>query len=175
MTGRNSQETINGKSQLNIPSAACHFDIVREVDDYWSEAEGELVNIAGIYENSMGQYIATYEALNVLAAEWGLDSKTFNDHIVRKNEPNDKLEAGNILGRRGTYRDNSDWLEAQLLSKGWLNYTPCCPGINHALDSNRLRDLRASFLESLLHRSTNPHAHVYQWAHRLQVGQLRRK
>jgi len=135
-----------------------------------SEAERELVNIAGIYENSMSQYIATYEALDVLAPEWSLNSKTFNDHIVRENEPNDKLEAGNILRRRGTYRDNSDWLEAELLRNGWLNYTPCCPSINHALDSNRLGDFRASFLESLLHRSANPHTHVYQWAHRLQVG-----
>jgi hypothetical protein len=161
MTRRNSQETIHGKSQLDIPSATCRFDIVRQVDDYWSEAERELVNIAGIYENSMSQYIATYEALDVLAPERGFNSKTFNDHIVRKNEPNDKLEAGNILRRRGTYRDNSDWLEAELLRNGWLNNTPCCSGINHALDSNRLRDFRASFLESLLHRSANPHAHVY--------------
>lgn len=126
-----------------------------------SETERELVNIASIYENSMSQYIATYEALDVLAPEWGLNSKAFNDHIVRENEPNDKLEAGNILRRRGTYRNNSDWLEAELLGNGWLNYTPCCPSINHALDINRLRDFRASFFESLLYRSADPHAHVY--------------
>jgi len=97
----------------------------------------------------------------VLAPEWGLDSKAFRNYIVRENKPNDKLGAGNILRRRGTYRDDSDWLETELLGNGWLNYTPCCPSINHALDSNRLRDLRASFLESLLHRSADPHAHFH--------------
>lgn len=126
-----------------------------------SEAERELVNIAGIYENSMGQYIATYEALDVLAPEWGLNSKAFCNHIVRENKPNGKLGAGNILRGRGTYRDDSDWLETELLGNGWLNYTPCCPSINHALDSDRLRDLRARLLESLLHRSADPHAHVH--------------
>lgn len=126
-----------------------------------SKAECELINIAHIYENSVGQYIATYEALDVLAPEWGLNSKAFYDHIVRENEPNDKLEAGNIRRGRGTYRDDSDWLETELLGNSWLNYTPCCPSINHALDSNRLRDLRASLLESFLHRSADPHAHVH--------------
>jgi hypothetical protein len=126
-----------------------------------SKAERELINIARIYENSMGQYIAPYEALDVLAPEWRLNSKAFRNYIVRENKPNDKLGAGNILRRRGTYGDDSDWLETKLLGNGWLNYTPCCPSINHALDSNRLRDLRGSFLESLLHRSADPHAHVH--------------
>jgi len=126
-----------------------------------SKAECELINIARIYENSMGQYIATYEALDVLAPEWGLNSKAFRNYIVRENKPDDKLWAGNILRRRGTYRDDSDWLETELFGNGWLNYTACCPSINHALDSNWLRDLRAIFLESLLHRSADPHAHVH--------------
>lgn len=109
----------------------------------------------------MGQYIATYEALNVLAPEWGLNSKAFRNYIVRENKSNDKLGARNILRRRNDYRDDSDWLETELLGNGWLNYAPCCPSINHALDSDRLRDLRASFLESLLHRIADPHAHVH--------------
>lgn len=126
-----------------------------------SEAECELVNIAGIYENSMGQYITTYEALDVLAPKWSLNGKTFYDHVVGENESNDILEARNIIRGRGTDRDDSDWLETGLLGNGWLNYTPRCPSINHALDSNRLRDLRASLLESFLHRSADPDAHVH--------------
>jgi hypothetical protein len=126
-----------------------------------SEAERELVNIAGVYEDSMGQYIATYEALDVLSPELSLNSKAFYNHIVRKDEPDDKLEAGNILRGRGTYRNNSDWLKTELLGNGRLNYAPCCPSINHALDSNGLRELSAGFLESLLHRSADPHSHVH--------------
>jgi len=129
-----------------------------------------LIDIACIYENSMGQYIATYEALDVLASEWGLNSNAFCNHIVRENKPNDELGAGNILRGRGTYRDDSDWLKTELLSNAWLNHTACCPSINHALDRNRLRGLRASLLESLLHRSADPHTHIHQRAHSLQVG-----
>ena len=62
-----------------------------------SKAERELINIARIYENSMGQYIATYEALDVLAPKWSLNSKAFCNHIVRENKPNDELGAGNII------------------------------------------------------------------------------
>ena len=109
----------------------------------------------------MSQYIPTYEALDVLATEWGLNGKAFYDHIVRENEANDKLEAGNILRGRGTYRNHSDWLEPELLGNGWLNYTPCCSSVNHALSSNRLRDFKTSLLKGLLHRGADPHPHVH--------------
>lgn len=66
-----------------------------------SEAECELVNIAGIYENSMGQYIAAYEALDVLAPKWSLNSKTFYDHVVGENEPDDILKAKERYWRKG--------------------------------------------------------------------------
>jgi hypothetical protein len=99
--------------------------------------------------------------LDVLAPKWSLNGKTFYDYVVGENEPNDILEARNVIRGRGTDRDDSDWLETKLLSDCWMDYTPCCPSINHALDSNRLWDLRTDLLESFLDRNANPYAHVH--------------
>lgn len=96
----------------------------------------------------------------MLALKWGLNSESFYYHIVGEHEPNDILEAWNVLRRRGTDRNDSYWLEAQLFGNDWLNYTPYCASINHTFDSNRLWHIRACLLESFLHRRANPHAHV---------------
>ena len=98
--------------------------------------------------------------MDVLAPKWGLNGKTFYDYVVGENEPNDILEARNVIRGRGTNRDDSDWLEPELLGDGWLDYTPRCPSINHALSCHRLWDLRTGLLESFLDRNANPDTNV---------------
>ena len=62
-----------------------------------SEAQRELIDVARVNKDPVGQYISANQALDVLASERGLDREGLDDHTVGEDEADDVLEAGNVF------------------------------------------------------------------------------
>ena len=80
------------------------------------EAEGELIDIARVDQDTKCQDVSSDETLDLLALERRLYCDGFNYDIVGENETHTVLVAGNALGGRSVDVDNANWLQTQLLS-----------------------------------------------------------
>lgn len=79
----------------------------------------------------MGQYVPSYQALDVLSEEGCLKNRGFDDNVVREDESHKILVASHVGGRRSVDVGDTNRIESKLSSEAPPNDASSCAGIDH--------------------------------------------